>query len=586
MSTQLITNYFRVHALNQFRESINETANSVYYVFAARHSPYAQGDTVTEELTNSVHDTMYGAYDEMIFGKRVSASDVMPLAPRYNWTSNTQYAAYRSNDDLSDKQFYVCVDGTSAFHIFKCLDNNGNVASTIQPDVTQTTANDEFYSTSDGYVWKYMYSMDATTFNKFATAEYMPVQANTQVVAAACSGAIDVITVTGRGSNYNTFLTGTFISSDLRVGGNPLKYNIANNASADINFYTGSFLYIKSGTGNGQGRRIVGYTVVGSTKTVEISSAFDTAPDVTSVYEITPYVVITGDGDGATARALVNTSSANSIYQVEIITRGSGYTYATAVVTGNTGGVQNAATLSVVQGPKGGHGSNPEYELGARYLGFSVTFANNETGTIPTENDYRTVGILKDPLYANVVFTLTGVTGAFEVGELVTQTTTGSTGYVTAFDTNQLSLTNVSGVFVTGNVVSGGTSSAGGNVASYLVNGQTKNFNTYDQRNRYSFTPVSGTFIEDEKVFQTDVALTNAVFHSNTSTSIYLTHVRGVLNMSNTIIGVNSGAIANLTYAYSPDLVAGSGEVIYIENESPITRSDSQSETIKIILKF
>jgi hypothetical protein len=178
------------------------------------------------------------------------------------------------------------------------------------------------------------------------------------------------------------------------------------------------------------------------------------------------------------------------------------------------------------------------------------------------------------------------VSGAFTVGELVTQNTTGSSGYVTAFDTNQLSLSNVSGVFVTGNSVSGGNSAAVANVVSYLVNGQTKNFNTYDQRNRYSFTPVSGTFTEDEKVFQTDVALTNAVFHSNTSTSIYLTHVRGVLNMSNTIIGVNSGAIANLTYAYPPDLVVGSGEVIYIENESPITRSDSQSETIKIILKF
>ena len=87
-------------------------------------------------------------------------------------------------------------------------------------------------------------------------------------------------------------------------------------------------------------------------------------------------------------------------------------------------------------------------------------------------------------------------------------------------------------------------------------------------------------------MYQTDVQLANAVFHSNTSANLYLTHVLGTLNTGNAIIGQSSGASANLLFSYPPDLVIGSGEVLYVENENPISRSISQSETIKIILQF
>ena len=148
MSTQLITNYFRVHALNQFRESINETANSVYYVFAARHTPYVDGDDVIEDLTNNVNDTFYNPHQNIVFGKRAGVNDVMPLTKRYNWTSNTVYTSYKDDTDLSEKAYYVCVNASSSYHIFKCLDNNSNTPSTVVPDVTQTSPNDAFYSTS------------------------------------------------------------------------------------------------------------------------------------------------------------------------------------------------------------------------------------------------------------------------------------------------------------------------------------------------------------------------------------------------------------------------------------------------------
>ena len=436
-----------------------------------------------------------------------------------------------------------------------------------------------------------MYSVDTSTFNTYATDTYMPVIANTQVTGNAVSGAIDTVVVDYAGSNYNTYLSNTFITTDLRVGGSSVIYNIANNAVATAAFYTGSFLYLVSGTGNGQGKKIIGYNIVGSTKLVEIESAFDVAPAVGTVYEITPSVYISGDGDGAIARAVVDQSAANSISSIEIINRGSGYTYAYGTIVGNTGGVSNAALLTPILGPKGGHGADPEYELGGTALGISVSFINTETGTIPVANDYRKVGLLKDPLFSNVVITTSGATGNFTVGEIVTQANSGAVGVVAAWDSIQtLQITSVNGIILTGNstvnYLTGANSAATASVLSYEINGQSKNFNTFDQRERYTFTALSGTFTTDEVVYQTDIQLTNAIFHSNTSSSIYLTAVRGALNTGNTLIGVSSGATANLLFHYPPDLLVGSGEILYIENENPITRSASQTETVKIILQF
>lgn len=592
--TQLITNYFRLHNLQQFRESINETANSVYYVFAGRHTQYPSGDTTIPSITNSVDNTLYNAYTEMIFGKRVGPSDVAAMVPRYNWSTNTYFDAYRSNADLTDKKFYTVVETPSTFYVFKCLDNAGNSASIVAPDITQTSANDEFYSTSDGYVWKYMYSVDATTFNKFATSLYMPVVTDANVVLNAVDGTVDVITVDYKGSNYGTYFANTFNSPDVRVGGNPLIYNLAVSASSNSGFYEKSFIYIKNGTGAGQGRKITSYNVTGSNKQIIIEApAFEIPLDNTSQYEITPFVAVTGDGDGVVARALVNTSQSNSISGVEIINRGTGYSYASAVVEGNTGGTTNTAVLTVVLGPKGGHGSNPEYELGSRTLGISVTYNVSESGSIPVVNDYRSVGIIKDPLYANVVFTVASPTGAFQIGETVIQQNTGAQGVVAEWDSvNTLTLTDVNGVFLTGNTsvnkLQGLTSSSQAVTSTIIINGQSKNFNTFDQRRRWTFTDATGTFLQDEIVYPSTrgIAIANAVFHSNTAGSLYLTHVQGVLNNNEFIQGATSGASARILFGYPADIVVGSGEVLFTENKAPITRTDSQSEIVKLFLHF
>jgi hypothetical protein len=206
-------------------------------------------------------------------------------------------------------------------------------------------------------------------------------------------------------------------------------------------------------------------------------------------------------------------------------------------------------------------------------------------------NDYRQIGLLKDPLFANVVITVGSPVGGFVVGEIVTQANTGAVGIVNDWDgLNTLSLTDFSGQLATGNTTNkyivGSTSAANAAVLSYEINGKSKTFNTFDQRWRYTFTPVSGTFTADETIFQTAIGFANAIYHSNTATDLYITGVKGAINSGEVVYGSTSGASATPTYQYPPDLVPNSGEILYLENRDPITRSSSQSETVKLILQF
>ena len=105
---------------------------------------------------------------------------------------------------LFRSNFYVI---TSEHHVFKCLDNNGGVISTVMPNILVTTTH---FQTSDGYIWKYMYSLTAEEKLRFLTTTFIPVRTiessdNSQqwnVQENAIDGALHIIKVTNGGSNY------------------------------------------------------------------------------------------------------------------------------------------------------------------------------------------------------------------------------------------------------------------------------------------------------------------------------------------------------------------------------------------------
>jgi hypothetical protein len=405
--TKLVTKNFKAYNAEQLIEAATEPANTAYYIFFGRHTPYPGQDASVPTPSNSEDELFLSAYSRMVGGKRLAESDFKLMVKRNDWVAGTIYDEYEQDADIyANSNFYVLTDEVTFKHVYKCIYHNNRAPSTDQPRFNDTAADDPYYSTSDGYVWKYMYSIDRATFDKFATLDYIPIIPNANVSGNAVSGAIDMIHVESGGARYDNYYYGRFNADDLNIGGDPTVFNIGKDASATNGFYVDCILNIVEGTGKGQFRKVVNYGAVSTSKQITVNSQFTVPPDVTSRYEITPGIRIDGNGTqtiNCVARALVNASAANSIWNVEILNRGSGYfkASATALASANVG-VTNAAVISVRLSPYGGHGSDAARELGASALGISLKLSNTESGTITVNNDFRTFGLIENPLFSNV----------------------------------------------------------------------------------------------------------------------------------------------------------------------------------------
>ena len=112
-------------------------------------------------------------------------SSVSFVAKRYNWSSGTIYQPYRdTQNSTGNGQYYVI---TQSNRVYICLrqgrDVSGNInTSTVDPDTTGTTTSP--VKTSDGYVWKFLFTESATRLNSFATSNFIPVE---KITASALS---------------------------------------------------------------------------------------------------------------------------------------------------------------------------------------------------------------------------------------------------------------------------------------------------------------------------------------------------------------------------------------------------------------
>lgn len=423
MENHVITQKLNTTAAETFMRDIQE--DSAYYVFAAKHTTYTEGgDQTIPTPVDSVAETTTNIYNDLIFGKRVRSVDVARMIPRYDWSSGTYYAMYDDQDSLlSTKEYYACVNVGTQTHVYKCIYNNKGASSIVEPSGTEIYP---FETPEDGYVWKYMYTANDTMMDKFATTTHIPVVANTTVVANAHPGSIEAIVIVDGGTGYNGYLVDEFVAlEDIDIGGSGYFYGLGPNASSINNYYNGSIIKITSGAAKDEYRFITNYYIAGGQRIIQLDDPFDGAIQVTDTFEIYPYVYVWDTGGKKTtncqARAIISNTSGNTVDRVEILNSGGGYRSANATIgfmyeSPITSGQSNVALISNPAGrsaiysnaslrsiisPPGGHGSDPFTELGATYVGVSVKFIGNEA-PFTTDNDYRVVGLLKNPLFANV----------------------------------------------------------------------------------------------------------------------------------------------------------------------------------------
>jgi len=238
----IITNKFRLHNASNFVESFSETSPNIYYLAIGRPQAFATstaGDsrtqyegTDTSPLTpvDSVSDEFY-FFDDVIAAKRITTSDVSRVIPRRNWTTGTTYDIYRHDygqyekgsssttitansgaTNLNDATFYVL---SSDNNVYKCLGNNDNSASTVEPTGTSTS----ILTTGDSYKWKYMYTLTASEQTNFLSTDFMHVSTDSTVSSAAVDGAIDTVLIKTAGSGgANGTHTGVAIRGDGSSG--------------------------------------------------------------------------------------------------------------------------------------------------------------------------------------------------------------------------------------------------------------------------------------------------------------------------------------------------------------------------------
>ena len=258
----VLTEKFNVNNIKNFINDIN-SSNSAYYFYVGGTTPWVN-DSLPPPALNNYETFEQDTYHSIVFGKLIGNNNVSYLIPRYNWTANTVYAQYDQNDvNLFSKAFYVLNNQSS---VYICIDNNSGANSLVQPLITPTQGS---FQTSDGYTWKFLYTIPSNANTLFTSNNFIPVVPNTYVSNNAIPGTIDLTRVISGGSGYEgydeNYLVNVIDQSTVKIGSTGVGID---------GFYVGSSIYLKTGLGSDQIRNITGYH--GGTQTVSVSSPFNT----------------------------------------------------------------------------------------------------------------------------------------------------------------------------------------------------------------------------------------------------------------------------------------------------------------------
>jgi hypothetical protein len=535
----IVTSNFRVLNANNFKEDV---ANSSVYVAIGKSDVWSLTTSDTTDTTpftpNDHLDDLGEARENLIGMKKIASSDLSHVVDRYTWTSNTVYDEWDSNDpSIFDKKFYVI---TSEFKVYKCIKAPINVGSTIQPTHTLTNPQLE----SDGYTWKYMFTVAVADAEKFLTNSYMPVKTvslGSEGVVAASSAATTVVLTdsnpditAGMAINGGSITIGAVNGNTLTTSGNItvsaddiLTFAFASDAAAEASLTEADFAQYLNQKASRDSLTAAGI------ERFEITAAGSGYTDGTHTFASgssgTRFVTITGDGTGAEATATV---SGGIITAINVTNKGTNYTVADIAISGQGGA---DATARAVLAPKGGHGVDPRAELGGFFLSLNVQLVGATDVDLTTGNDFRQITLIKEPRLYNAVPFAGAISSADTLKALNSLDLTASGGSFPAFVVDEL--------------IVGQTSTA----QAYVVEiDADEGYLYYHQNSKTGYTP----FAHDE------------VIQGQTS------QVSGTIESSG-----NSGL-------RNPEVDRASGQILFLENRDPINRTTTQIEDIKVILEF
>lgn len=340
------------------------TAKAAVYRYATDEIPQRPADS-QEEATS--------IYDDIIALKRITSDFVRPVIRRFNWnpTINSKFDMWKPDysyakvadvipgnaatgaDNISNARIYVMNDN---YEVFKCLYNGTSIANptgttvSLQPKRTVAPTGEGTYDSqtgifteyptvpSNGYTWKYMFTIPTNDVIRFVSTDFMPIveDAQVQALAATQNGSITTLLLRDIGSNLPP--SSTLYAPIIGDGENGLV-RIETTAQETI-----EDAYLCDSNGDRVNISGSGYTYA-------------------SVLLKTGYVF----------------SNADLSTPVTIDTDATGF-------------------IEAIIPYQGGHGSDPVVELSAKRVmaNIRLTYAEG-AGDFPVDNDFRRIGIITNP---------------------------------------------------------------------------------------------------------------------------------------------------------------------------------------------
>jgi hypothetical protein len=223
----IITDQIRILNAKNFVVGVSSPDNSYYSFIGLPNPTDIQSDWDTNPpAPRDSFDEENSYWDTMISLKKISKNDVRQVIRKITWRSGVTYDMYRHNIsvinpsqpsnavDLYSANFYVV---NSDYRVYICLHNGVSPENPSgRPSLDEPTFTDleprESGTSGDGYIWKYLYTINPSDIVKFDSTSYMPVplEWETDIKYSAVrsnaitGGQLKIVTIKDRGIGLGT----------------------------------------------------------------------------------------------------------------------------------------------------------------------------------------------------------------------------------------------------------------------------------------------------------------------------------------------------------------------------------------------
>lgn len=374
--------------------NVSDIASNLY-LGIGRPGEWNESDVPDVAETTAEKETE--ALNELITLIRLNSTNIRMGLKKEDWISGTVFSKF--DPDIEPSAYgntlpalYTTVSSEAGISVYKCIDNNNGAPSTDIPTGEQLG----YVLMSDGYIWKFMGSVETIDQVQFSTEDFYPISIKYtndgsdqwQVQEQAKVGSVSSFGPFITSGSFSSIPTATVsgIGTEATAG---VEFNNPESGVYDLtriwcatsgqNYDGDTYAIVKNTTNSSGSGASVNLTVTNGVVSLE-SIVGGTG------YTNGAVLVIVGDGTGAQGGVTI---SSGVVSVVDIIDGGANYTWAKGfIIPGSAGAVGKA-----LMAPSSGHGKDIIAELGARTAVFSIQIDESLSPYI-VEGEYRQISLI------------------------------------------------------------------------------------------------------------------------------------------------------------------------------------------------